>query len=207
MPSPLRRTRSSRVGFGQVESSPRPRAGGPASVRRRNERDPRPSPGDRLGERPDLPGFESIVHGRFRPKAVVDTRMVCPDYPLMRASLALAILCLGAGGCVYAGLTDQPDLSVVAAQPEAFYRRTVRLCGWATNQFEDQSILASPNSAVGLEVSWCRSSAKTEKREWRCVTGVIRPIGGATPKQLVDPAWVTVSNASPFVWEIREKAC
>jgi hypothetical protein len=67
-------------------------------------------------------------------------------------------------------------------KPAQHYNKVVKVCGWATNQFENLNITTSRNgiwgNSPGLGIDWLEMEPLTKRPERRCVTGLIEPTCG-----------------------------
>jgi len=98
----------------------------------------------------------------------------------------------------------------VAAKPLQYRGETIKVCGFATKQFENVQITTSRkgafgNNSVGLGVDWLDEEPGTKRPEPRCVTGLIEPTCGwknGVPAD--DKDIICVSTGTIYQWSIRQ---
>ena len=98
----------------------------------------------------------------------------------------------------------------MTAKPLQYRGETIKVCGFATKQFEDVQITTSRkgafgNNFVGLGVDWLDEEPGTKRPEPRCVTGLIEPTCGwknGVPAD--DKDIICVSTGTIYQWSIRQ---
>ena len=96
--------------------------------------------------------------------------------------------------------------SVSGGDPK--YRDTlVKVCGFATNEFENVQISDSRvgdwrETSAGLMVEWLDSEPRTNGPEQRCVTGLLEPMCGWDEYENTD--LICRSTGSSYNWKIRQ---
>ena len=97
--------------------------------------------------------------------------------------------------------------------PDLKYRDTlVKVCGLATNQFENVQISEHRDgdwrgTIPGLGVKWLDREPYTEGPEQRCVTGLLEPTcgwGDMNPDATDYKAPICISTSTVYQWSIRQ---
>ncbi|MEP4051613.1 MAG: hypothetical protein ABJN22_05150 [Litorimonas sp.] len=126
----------------------------------------------------------------------------------------LTVLASGLSACKTFGPEAQNITLAEANENGANYRdKIVKVCGWATKQFEDVRITELPRKRFGdegvvLGVNWSQKEPRTDGAEKRCITGMLVPKGGwenHARKLAGEPYDIVISNGSPRAyWEIDQ---
>ena len=133
----------------------------------------------------------------------------------MKAKITwLTVLSFGICACQTIGPQARKITLAEANENGANYRdQMVKVCGYATNQFEDVQITELPRRRFGdkgvvLGVNWSEKEPRTDGAEKRCITGMLVPIGGwenYEQKIAGEPYDVFIDNASSGAdWEIDQ---
>lgn len=106
---------------------------------------------------------------------------------------------------------DSLPLSEVNADPLKYKDELIKVCGYATNQFENVQITQNRDrdwrdiQVAGLAVDWLEKEPRTRSAEKRCVTGLIEPTCGwenGVPADENDI--ICLSTGSVYQWSIRQ---
>jgi hypothetical protein len=106
---------------------------------------------------------------------------------------------------------DAKPLSEVNAAPLKYKDKLIKVCGYATNQFENLQITENRDRdwrdepTAGLAVDWLEEETRTDGVEKRCVTGQIEPTCGwehGLPGDNNDI--ICLSTGSIYQWKIRQ---
>lgn len=132
----------------------------------------------------------------------------------MRRSQGFLIIpfCLFSACQTLSAAPDVLSLRDINLQPQTYRGQPVKVCGFATNKFENVQITESeeiglPSEVAGLSVEWLDTEPMTVGSKYRCITGVIEPTCGwksYDEAQLASKDYYCLSTGTIYQWGIRQ---
>ncbi|MEM6901241.1 MAG: hypothetical protein AAF583_15910 [Pseudomonadota bacterium] len=133
----------------------------------------------------------------------------------MRLSRSSCLAILSLIGCASTDLpADGRAVDEVANNIDDFARdEVVKVCGWATNQFENAQVTKHRQgrwnkgaTQTGLGVFWLQTEPRTDGPEHRCITGRIEPNCGWDWYDNRNENQICISTGTSFNWSVRQTA-